>query len=62
MAKFVYSVTNGCCYCSECMFVCPVKAITMDKAGAHIDEEKCIGCGSCARNCASEAISKKEVK
>lgn len=58
MAKYV--VSNGCCYCSECMFCCPVGAITMDKAGAHIDEEKCIGCGQCAKNCASEAISRKE--
>jgi NAD-dependent dihydropyrimidine dehydrogenase PreA subunit len=28
----------------------------MDAQGAHIDEEKCIGCGQCAKNCASEAI------
>ena len=53
-----YSVTNGCCFCMECMFVCPVGAISSDKDGAKIDEDKCIGCGMCAANCASEAISK----
>lgn len=56
-----YVVSNGCCYCGECLFVCPAKAITMDKNGAHIDPDACIGCGQCARNCASEAISEREV-
>ena len=51
-----YQVAQGCCFCSECLFVCPVGAITMDKTGAHIAAEKCIGCGQCAKNCASEAI------
>ena len=45
MAK--YSVEAGCCFCQECQYVCPVSAITMDKNGAHIDKEKCIGCGIC---------------
>ena len=51
-----YSVSAGCCFCQECQYVCPVSAIYMDAQGAHIDEEKCIGCGQCSRNCASEAI------
>lgn len=56
MAK--YQVTNGCCYCMECTFACPVGAITMDSNGAKINPDKCIGCGTCANNCASEAITK----
>ena len=56
-----YSVEAGCCFCQECQYACPVAAITMDKNGAHIDREKCIGCGKCAKNCASEAIVKIEV-
>jgi NAD-dependent dihydropyrimidine dehydrogenase PreA subunit len=32
----------------------------MDSKGAHIDVEKCIGCGSCYNNCASEAIAEVE--
>ncbi|MBE6702158.1 MAG: 4Fe-4S dicluster domain-containing protein [Ruminococcaceae bacterium] len=55
-----YQVTDGCCFCTECQFVCPVGAITMDSGGAHIDGGKCIGCGKCAQNCASEAIERKE--
>ena len=51
-----YIVAAGCCFCQECLYVCPVKAITMDAKGAHIDQEKCVGCGKCANNCASEAI------
>ena len=51
-----YSVEAGCCFCQECQYACPVGAITMDSKGAHIDQEKCIGCGQCYKNCASEAI------
>lgn len=55
----VYTI-KGCCFCQECQYVCPVGAIRMDSKGAHIDEDKCIGCGACAQNCASEAIVPKE--
>ena len=55
-----YQVLQGCCYCSECLFVCPRGAITMDKNGAHINPELCVGCGLCAQNCASEAIAEIE--
>ena len=51
-----YSVEAGCCFCQECQYACPVGAISMDSKGAHIDQEKCIGCGQCYKNCASEAI------
>ena len=51
-----YSVEAGCCFCQECQYACPVGAVTMDSKGAHIDQEKCIGCGQCYKNCASEAI------
>ena len=56
-----YSVEAGCCICQECLYVCPVSAIKFDSKGAHIDTEKCIGCGKCAKNCASEAIVKIEI-
>jgi Fe-S-cluster-containing hydrogenase component 2 len=44
-----------------CTYVCPVQAIQLLPDGAHIDLEKCIGCGICYRNCASEAIQKIDV-
>jgi Pyruvate/2-oxoacid:ferredoxin oxidoreductase delta subunit len=59
---FVYRVDAGCCFCQECIYVCPVGAISMDNKGAHVDESKCKGCGICANNCASEAIVKIEIK
>lgn len=55
----VYQI-EGCCFCQECQYVCPVGAIYMDAKGAHINEDLCVGCGTCADNCASEAITLKE--
>ena len=55
----VYKV-EGCCFCQECLYVCPKNAIHMDSTGAHIDESKCVGCGICVNNCASQAIVPKE--
>ncbi len=51
-----YSVTQGCTYCGMCEPECPVGAIVLTKQGAVINPDLCIGCGSCADNCASEAI------
>ena len=52
----IYAVKQGCCHCGMCETECPVGAIVLLKNGAQIDPDKCIGCGSCADNCASEAI------
>jgi Fe-S-cluster-containing hydrogenase component 2 len=46
----------------NCVHLCPVQAIKLKEKGMWIDEEKCIGCGSCEKQCASEAITKKEIK
>ncbi|MBP5639279.1 MAG: 4Fe-4S binding protein [Victivallales bacterium] len=54
--KKKYIIDRGCTSCDECRGLCPVKAISMDLNGAHIDLEKCIGCGICINNCPSEAI------
>lgn len=54
MRKF--EVSQGCTLCGMCLYECPRMAITMTKNGAVIDQEKCIGCGKCYMNCASEAI------
>lgn len=52
----VSSVGDKCTGCTVCKSVCPVNAISMieDKNGfyyPHIDREKCIDCGKCAKTC-----------
>jgi len=56
--KAIYSVKRGCTLCGTCLYECPVKAIRMTASGAVIDQDKCIGCGRCYKNCASEAIER----
>ena len=54
------AVVAGCTGCDTCRWLCTVEAITFDHNGAHIDPEKCIGCGKCADNCQSYAINMVE--
>jgi formate dehydrogenase iron-sulfur subunit len=45
---------NSCMHCTNasCATICPVKAITHTKEGfVHIDQEWCIGCGTCTEAC-----------
>lgn len=54
-----YEVSTSCrgCIAKRCSDVCPVGAISFDKAHhAHIDKEKCINCGKCAQACQFSAI------
>ena len=53
------AVVRGCTGCDTCRWLCKMQAITFDHAGAHVDPEKCVGCGVCAENCQSFAISIK---
>ena len=55
-------VTNGCQGCLEhpCKEVCPKGAISMVNGKSHIDEEKCIKCGTCVASCPYNAIIKQE--
>ncbi len=59
--KDIYS----CCGCTACKDVCPVAAITMevDKEGFWypvIDEEKCIHCNKCRKECIYGKYMKEE--
>ena len=57
MAK--YKVDGGCVLCLMCVYECPVKAISIkENESTVIDEDKCIGCGKCYRNCQTGAIVK----
>ena len=53
-----YEVSNMCkgCVAHPCLLVCPKDAISMVNGKSHIDQEKCIKCGSCMDNCAFGAI------
>ncbi|MBO5867612.1 MAG: 4Fe-4S binding protein [Oscillospiraceae bacterium] len=64
MAKKVkYRVSGGCVTCMTCMYQCPVQAITLiEDVSAVIDENKCVGCGSCYDACQPGAIESFEVE
>ena len=56
-----FEVTNTCrgCLAHRCEDVCPKGAISFDEhQKAHIDKDKCIGCGMCARVCPYSAITR----
>jgi Fe-S-cluster-containing hydrogenase component 2 len=44
-----------------CVYECPVGAISIiENVSTKIDEEKCLGCGRCFKNCQTGAIVKAE--
>ena len=44
------------------MKVCPRSAITIPRGiYAAVDEELCVGCGKCAKECPASVISMREV-
>jgi pyruvate formate lyase activating enzyme len=46
-----------CIQCGQCIFACPVEAITLTGEMIHIDRGRCNSCGKCAEVCYSEAIT-----
>lgn len=55
-----YLVANACMHCSDpvCLIGCPTAAIYREPRGGHvvINEQKCIGCQICAKNCPYQNI------
>ncbi len=41
----------SCRDCYRCIRVCPVKAIRVTKGQTYIEEDRCIRCGACVREC-----------
>lgn len=55
-----YEVSNACrgCIAHRCQDACPKGAIYLDhQQKAHIDKDKCIDCGLCAKACPYTAIA-----
>lgn len=46
----------GCIGCKMCEKVCEFGAVTVTDNIAHIDPEKCTGCGKCAEKCPKKII------
>ena len=56
-----YQVNGGCVLCLMCVYECRVGAISIkEDVSTVIDQEKCVGCGNCFRNCQTGAIIKVE--
>ena len=53
-----YKVTKYCqnCLARSCEKVCPKGAIYFSNGRSHIDQDKCIKCGKCAKACPYNAI------
>ncbi|MBQ2875413.1 MAG: 4Fe-4S binding protein [Clostridia bacterium] len=56
-----YKVSGGCVLCLMCVYECNFGAISIrEDVSTVIDQDKCVGCGSCFRNCQTGAIVKVE--
>ncbi len=53
-----YRVTESCqnCLAASCQKVCPKDAVSFVNGKSHIDPDKCIRCGKCAKACSYNAI------
>ena len=50
-SQVVYTNKARCRDCYRCVRVCPVKAISMHKGQAFVEEDRCLACGTCIREC-----------
>ncbi|MBI1902580.1 MAG: cyclic nucleotide-binding domain-containing protein [Planctomycetia bacterium] len=59
-------VANACMHCQDpvCMIECPTGAIHRDlhEGQVVINDQTCIGCGACAKNCPYDAIRMVEIR
>ncbi len=61
-----YMVTNACMHCRDpvCLIGCPTGAISRnpDKGEVTINDETCIGCATCYKNCPYDAIRMVQIR
>ncbi len=56
----IYFIGPGCVGCHACLTFCPAKAIHFGDTGNEIDQNKCIHCGTCYRECPISVITETE--
>ena len=57
----IYYVTHECVGCQTCRLFCPAGAIRFGDCRMEIDQDKCLHCGACYRECIVSAISETSV-
>ena len=57
----IYFITHTCIGCQVCKTFCPAKAIRFGDCQDEIDQNKCIHCGTCYRECPICAVSETVV-
>jgi len=57
----IYFIGHGCVGCHVCMAFCPAEAVRFGDTGNEINQNKCIHCGTCYRECPISVISETEV-
>jgi len=53
----IYYITHECVGCQTCRLFCPAGAIRFGDCRMEIDQDKCLHCGTCYRECIVSAIS-----
>lgn len=53
--KLLYTLTAKCRDCYRCLRSCSVNAIGVKDSQAYIDENRCISCGTCIKECPQTA-------
>lgn len=51
-----WACASGCLGLGDCLLECDYDAIRIIDGLAHIDREKCVGCGKCAKACPKHVI------
>jgi ferredoxin len=57
--KVTYVIGSGCIGCHFCFYSCPQSAIAWGDDKYEIDQNKCIGCGTCESVCNISAPHRK---